>query len=55
VAAILANPHYTGRQVWNRQRTDADLVDPGNTGLQQARTREATGGAGRVDGVGGTR
>ena len=24
---------YTGRQVWNRQRTDFDLVDPVNTGL----------------------
>jgi len=33
VAAILANPRYTGRQVWNRQRTDFDLADPGNTGL----------------------
>jgi site-specific DNA recombinase len=33
VAAILANPRYTGRQVWNRQRTDFDLVDPGNTSL----------------------
>jgi hypothetical protein len=33
VTAILANPRYTGRQVWNRQRTDVDLVDPGNTGL----------------------
>jgi hypothetical protein len=33
VAAILANPRYTGRQVWNRQRTDFDLVDPGDTGL----------------------
>ena len=33
VAAILANPRYTGRQVWNRQRTDADLVNPANTGL----------------------
>jgi hypothetical protein len=33
VAAIPANPRYTGRQVWNRQRTDHDLVDPGNTGL----------------------
>jgi DNA invertase Pin-like site-specific DNA recombinase len=32
VAAILANPRYTGRQVWNRQRTDCDLVDPANTG-----------------------
>ena len=33
VASILANPRYTGRQVWNRQRTDADLVDPANTRL----------------------
>jgi site-specific DNA recombinase len=33
VAAILANPRYTGRQVWNRQRTDFDLVDPVNTSL----------------------
>ncbi len=33
VAAILANPRYTGRQVWNRQPTDHDLVDPANTGL----------------------
>jgi hypothetical protein len=33
VTAILANPRYTGRQVWNRQRTDRDLVDPANTGL----------------------
>jgi hypothetical protein len=33
VAAILADPRYTGRQVWNRQRTDLDLVDPANTGL----------------------
>jgi site-specific DNA recombinase len=32
-AAILANPRYTGRQVWNRQRTDFDLVDPANTTL----------------------
>ena len=30
VAAILANPRYTGRQVWNRQRTD---FDPPNAGL----------------------
>jgi DNA invertase Pin-like site-specific DNA recombinase len=28
VAAILANPRYTGRQVWNRQRTDRDPADP---------------------------
>ena len=33
VRAILANPRYTGRQVWNRQRTDTDLVDPANTRL----------------------
>jgi hypothetical protein len=32
-AAILANPRYTGRQVWNRQRTDRDLVDPANARL----------------------
>jgi site-specific DNA recombinase len=33
VAAILANPRYTGRQVWNRQPAASVLVDPGNTGL----------------------
>jgi site-specific DNA recombinase len=33
VAAILANPRYTGRQVWNRQRTDFELADPANTSL----------------------
>jgi site-specific DNA recombinase len=33
VAAILANPRYTGRQVWNRQSSQAVLVDPANTGL----------------------
>ena len=33
VAAILANPRYTGRQVWNRQRADRDLIDPANTSL----------------------
>jgi site-specific DNA recombinase len=33
VAAILANPRYTGRQVWNRQRTDRELADPANTSL----------------------
>jgi len=33
VRAILGNPRYTGGQVWNRQRTDSDLVDPANTGL----------------------
>ncbi|MEU6572634.1 hypothetical protein [Streptomyces sp. NPDC046805] len=29
--AILANPRYAGRQLWNRQRTDHDRVDPANT------------------------
>jgi site-specific DNA recombinase len=33
VATILANPRYTGRQVWNRQRTDRDLVDPVDVAL----------------------
>jgi site-specific DNA recombinase len=33
VAAILANPRYTGRQVWNRQRTDRDLADPADVSL----------------------
>jgi hypothetical protein len=33
VAAIVANPRYTGLQVWNRQRTDHDLINPANTGL----------------------
>ncbi|GAA2133321.1 hypothetical protein GCM10009760_09370 [Kitasatospora kazusensis] len=33
VRAILANPRYTGHQVWNRQRTDHDLIDPANTAL----------------------
>jgi site-specific DNA recombinase len=28
VASILSNPRYTGRQVWNRQRTDLQLADP---------------------------
>ena len=27
VRAILANPRYTGHQVWNRQRRDEDLLD----------------------------
>ena len=33
VAAILGNLRYTGRQVWNRQPSQAVLVDPANTGL----------------------
>jgi hypothetical protein len=30
VAAILANPRYTGRQVWNRQFTDHREATPGD-------------------------
>jgi site-specific DNA recombinase len=30
VAAILANPRYTGRQVWNRQSIDHHESDPGD-------------------------
>jgi site-specific DNA recombinase len=33
VATVLANPRYTGRQVWNRQRTDRDLADPADIAL----------------------
>jgi len=33
VATILANPRYTGHQVWNRQRTDTDLADPADIAL----------------------
>ena len=33
VATILANPRYTGRQVWNRQRTDRELADPADVSL----------------------
>ena len=33
VAAILANPRYTGRQVWNRQPSQAVLADPADTSL----------------------
>jgi site-specific DNA recombinase len=33
VTAILHNPRYTGRQVWNRQRTDKDLADPADVSL----------------------
>ena len=33
LTTILSNPRYTGRQVWNRQRTDRDLVDPGDIAL----------------------
>jgi hypothetical protein len=33
VTTILSNPKYTGRQVWNRQRTDRDLADPADVSL----------------------
>ena len=33
VTAILQNPRYTGHQVWNRQRTDTELADPGDISL----------------------
>jgi DNA invertase Pin-like site-specific DNA recombinase len=33
VRTILANPRYTGRQVWNRQPTAHNLIDPADTGL----------------------
>ena len=33
VTTILENPRYTGWQVWNRQRTDSELVDPANVTL----------------------
>jgi site-specific DNA recombinase len=33
VTTILGNPRYTGRQVWNRQRTDRDLADPSDVSL----------------------
>ena len=33
MTSILGNPRYTGRQVWNRQRTDSELADPANTSL----------------------
>jgi DNA invertase Pin-like site-specific DNA recombinase len=41
VAAILANPRYTGRQVWNRQPADSVGVDTqdGIAGHQQVRRR----------------
>jgi DNA invertase Pin-like site-specific DNA recombinase len=33
VTTILGNPRYTGRQVWNRQRTDKDLAEPSDVSL----------------------
>ncbi len=48
MAAILANPRYTGRQVWNRQRTDSDLIDPANTSLGHQPVQRWNLPAGRV-------
>ncbi len=33
IRAILTNPRYTGRQVWNRQRTDEVLIDVSDVAL----------------------
>lgn len=32
VASIPSNPRYTGHEVWNRQRTDRDPIDPADPG-----------------------
>lgn len=37
MGAILANPRYTGRQVWNRQRTDCERTQDELPGLLQVR------------------
>ncbi|MFC7535396.1 recombinase family protein [Actinoplanes sp. GCM10030250] len=39
VAEILANPRYTGRQVWNRQRTDHHETAPGDKRTSDGPTR----------------
>jgi hypothetical protein len=46
VASILANPRYTGRQVWNRQRTDTKLAGPSDVSLghQQVQRWNLPGG-----------
>jgi hypothetical protein len=41
VAAILANPRYTGRQVWNRHRTDHEQTQDELPGLLQTRRLNA--------------
>jgi site-specific DNA recombinase len=33
VRVILANPRYTGRQIWNKQRTDEVLLDVDDVAL----------------------
>jgi hypothetical protein len=40
VAAILANPRYTGRQVWNRQRTNHHETVPGDKRSSLSITRD---------------
>ncbi|MGR6320810.1 recombinase family protein [Micromonospora soli] len=45
VRVILTNPRYTGRQVWNKQRTDEVLLDVddvamGHTGVMRWNTRD---------------
>ena len=42
VTTILGNPRYTGRQVWNRQRTDKDLADPADVSLGHKRCSGGT-------------
>jgi site-specific DNA recombinase len=39
VAAILANPRYTGRQVWNRQRTEHGPLGAADGLLGQSEAR----------------
>ncbi len=42
-AAILTNPRYTGRQVWNRQRTDREPLDtPGRREREIVRSNIAS-------------
>lgn len=36
IRAIITNPRYTGRQVWNRQRKDEVLIDVDDVGLGHA-------------------
>ena len=45
IRVILTNPRYTGRQVWNKQRTDEILLDVedvalGHTGVMRWNTRD---------------
>jgi site-specific DNA recombinase len=39
VTSVLGNPRYTGRQVWNRQRTDTELADPADLALGHRRVQ----------------